>query len=554
MDQLRKLLKSLSLRQRFTLAVAALAVIAGLVTFVHWNNERGFKPLYSSLSAEDAGAIVAKLKESGVDYRLHDSDSTILVPTSKVAELRLQMATAGIPKSGRIGYELFDKTNLGATDFTEQVNYHRAIEGELERSVMAMSEVTEARVHITFPKESVFTEEQKPAKASVMVKLKTGAKLSEQNASAIAQLVSSAVEGLGPEGISVMDMHGNLLIRPRKPGDGTGPSDEVLQYKHKLENETEAKINAVLDPLLGSEKYRASVDIDCDLTSGEQSEETFDPSHSVLTSSQRSEEGSTARGSTGVPGTQSNLPRPTFRPPTAGANGLARRTESMNYETSRTVRRIRMPQGIVHRMSVSVLVDQNVRWEMVGKGKQAHPQKFIDVPAPERMKTIQAVIAAAVGVNTTRGDQLSVETLPFAATLTAEPPASMVPGSGTTAKPANKFSPVMLGSIGGGALLVLVLGFFFLKSRKKKKAQLELQKQLAAAQAAKAIASQSHDGSKEHSDSAPTLDDLAEALKLPAGGNTKTEILTRQVNEQAHKDPAALAHIVRTWLNEPAEG
>lgn len=554
MDQLRKLLKSLSLRQRFMLAGVAIAAIVGILSFVHWNKERDFKPLYSSLSPEDAGAVVAKLKEGGEDYRLQDGDSTILVRSSKVPELRLQMATAGIPKSGRIGYELFDKTNLGATDFTEQVNYHRAIEGELERSVMAMSEVAEARVHITFPKESVFTEEQKPAKASVMVKLKPGAKFSEANAGAIAQLVSSAVEGLGPESVSVMDMRGNLLIRPKKPGDGSGPSDEVLQYKRKLENETEAKITAVLDPLLGPEKYRASVDIDCDLTSGEQSEETFDPSHSVLTSSQRSEEGSTARETTaGVPGTQSNLPRPTFRPPTAGTNGLARRSESMAYETSRTVRRIRLPQGIVHRMSVSVLVDQNVRWEMVGKGKQAHPQKFIDAPSAERIKTIQAVIAAAVGVNTNRGDQLTVETLPFAATLAAEPPPSLNGGNSPHPAPGSKFSPVVLGGIGGGVLLAAVFAFLFLKSRKKKKAELEMQAQLAAAQAAQAALPEPSEA-KEIASVAPTLEDLAEALKLPAAGNTKTEILTRQVNEQAHKDPAALAQIVRTWLNEPVEG
>ncbi|MBV9083523.1 MAG: flagellar M-ring protein FliF, partial [Acidobacteriaceae bacterium] len=327
MDQLKKFFASLSLRQRLTLGAVAALVIASIGLFIHWNKERGFKPLYSELSPEDAGAVVAKLREAGVDYRLRESDTTVLVPSEKVPELRLEMATAGIPKSGRIGYELFDRTNLGTTDFTEQVNYHRAVEGELERSVMAMSEVDQARVHITFPKDSVFTDDRQPAKASVMVKLKTGAKLSEQNAAAMAQLVSSAVEGLAPEAVSVLDMHGNLLIRPKKPNDGSAASDEVLQYKDKLERETLAKINSVLDPLLGSEKYRAAVDVDCDLTSGEESEETFDPTHSVITSSQRTEEGSLARDTTsGVPGTQTNLPRPPVRPPTQPGAGVARRT------------------------------------------------------------------------------------------------------------------------------------------------------------------------------------------------------------------------------------
>jgi len=551
MDQIRKLLKSWNMRQRITLALVAAAVIAGIVSFTHWNKERNFKPLYSELSAEDAGAVVAKLRESGVEYRLNNGDSTIMVPAEKVAELRLQMATAGIPKSGRIGYELFDKTNLGATDFTEQVNYHRAVEGELERSVMAMSEVSEARVHIAFSKESVFTEDQKPAKASVMVKLKPGAKFSEANASAIAQLVSSAVEGLSPDAVSVMDMRGNLLIRSKRPGDAMGMSDEVLQYKQKLEGETLAKINAVLDPLVGSDKYRSSVDIDCDLTSGDQSEETFDPTKSVLTSSQRSEEGSTAQQDTaGVPGTQSNLPRPTFHPPSRGANGLARRTESMNYETSRVVRRTHLPQGIVHRMSVSVVVDQNLHWQNVGKGKQAHLEKVIDPPSADRMKAIQSIVAAAIGINTARGDQLTVETLPFEATLSAEPPGTV---HDAPAKPATKFTPVVIGSIAGGALLLIVVGFFFLRRRKKSNhnSQIEeLKKQLAAARATP-VAPALNSG-EDKASVAAQLESLGEAFKLPEGGTTKTEILTRQVNDQAHKDPAALAQIVRTWLNEPA--
>src|SRR6202451_1057564 len=206
MDQLRKFVSSLSVRQRLTIIASAILVVIALSGFMHWSRERDFKPLYSNLSSEDAGAVLAKLRESGVEYRVRDADSTILVPSERIAELRLQMATAGIPKNGRIGYELFDKTNLGITDFTEQVNYHRAIEGELERSVMAIAGVEQARVHVTFPKDSAFTEDRQPAKASVMVKIKPGFKLSQQNAVAITQLVSSAVEGLTPESVSVMDM------------------------------------------------------------------------------------------------------------------------------------------------------------------------------------------------------------------------------------------------------------------------------------------------------------------------------------------------------------
>lgn len=544
------------------LGAVSLLVLGGLSMFVKWNKDRDFKPLYSELSAEDAGAIVAKLREGGIEYRLGESDSTILVPSKSVAELRLQMATAGIPKSGRIGYELFDRTNLGTTDFTEQVNYHRAVEGELERSVMALSEVEQARVHITFPKESVFADERQPAKASVMVKLKPGAKLSDQSATAVTQLVSSAVEGLSPDAVSVMDMRGDLLIRPKKPGDGSEPSDAILDYKAKIERETLAKINSVLDPLLGSAKYRAAVDIDCDLTSGEQSEEAFDPSHSVITSSQRSEEGTVGHDTGGgVPGTQSNLPRPSVRPPTQAGHGVARRSENLAYETSRTVRRMRLPQGIIRRMSVSVLVDQDLHWQMAGKGTGAHPQRIIDPPAPDRLKSIQAVVAAAAGLNTARGDQLTVETQPFEATLTSEPPASMVvpkpaPGAGKS----QKLSPLVIGSVAIGVLLLGGVGFMLFRNHKATKARMiAMQAQLAsAADSQKALAQTSNSGGEPKSvDEAASqqhaLGSTDQVFKLSPIEVSKTELLTKQVHDQVEKDPASLARIVRTWLNESSD-
>ncbi|HTU45174.1 MAG TPA: flagellar basal-body MS-ring/collar protein FliF [Bryobacteraceae bacterium] len=548
MDQLRKFVASLTIRQRLTIIASAILIIIALSGFLHWNRERDFKPLYSNLSAEDSGAVLAKLRESGVEYRVRDADSTILVPSDRLAELRLQMATAGIPKSGRIGYELFDRTNLGITDFTEQINYHRAVEGELERSVMAISGVEQARVHVTFPKDSAFTDDRQPAKASVMVKLKPGFKLSQPNAVAITQLVSSAVEGLAPEAVSVMDMHANLLLRPKKPGDGSEPSEDLLQYKTSLEHETLAKISSVLDPLLGSEKYRASVDMDCDLTSGEQSEELFDPTHSVITTSQRSEEGSLTGNSAGIPGTQSNLPRPAPRP--AGqSGGVARRSENMAYETSRTVRRLKLPQGILRRMSISVLVDQNVRWQMTGKGAAAHAQRIIEAPSPERMKAIQSVVAAATGFNSARGDQLTVETLPFEATLTAEPPASMLPPVQNHPSPTQKLSPLVLAGAGGAVLLLAAIGFMLYRNRRKRKVQSPaMASQIAAGASGRHPLSEA-----ERNISSDVSLPGAEVFKLAPIMTTKSQILTKQVGEEAQKDPAALARVLRSWLNDTAK-
>ncbi len=228
-----------------SLVLAAAAVIGGLTVFSRWNRERDFRPLYSSLAPEDAAAVLAKVRESGSEFRLSDNGSIVLVPSARVAELRLQMAAAGLPKSGRIGFELFDKTTFGMSDFTEQVNYHRALEGELERSVMSLAEVEQARVHITFPKDSLFLDSRQPAKASVLVKLRPGAQLSPQNVAAICQLAASAVDGLLPEAVSVVDTRGNLLNRARKAAspDDPQPSEEALEYRQKLEHDLLAKIN-----------------------------------------------------------------------------------------------------------------------------------------------------------------------------------------------------------------------------------------------------------------------------------------------------------------------
>src|SRR5579884_788634 len=343
MDQLKQLLANLTVKQKITIAIVVIAVIAGLSSLSHWNHERDFKPLFSNLAQEDAAAVVAKVRESGTEYRLEDGGSTVLVPSTKVAEMRLQLASAGVPRSGRIGFELFDKTNFGASDFAEQINYHRALEGELERSVMSISEVEQARVHITFPKDSIFLESRQPAKASVLVKLRPGSKLSPQNVAAICQLTASAVEGLQPDSVSVVDMRGNLLSRPHRPlsPDDPDPSDAVLEYRQKIERDLLAKINTTLEPLLGADKFRAGVSVDCDFTSGEQSEETFDPTKSVMVTSQRTEDIAGTNQASGVPGTPSTLPRPTSRPGSA-SGGVTRRTENVAYQSSRTVRHIKI--------------------------------------------------------------------------------------------------------------------------------------------------------------------------------------------------------------------
>ncbi|MGA2324807.1 MAG: flagellar basal-body MS-ring/collar protein FliF [Bryobacteraceae bacterium] len=563
MAQIKNLIASLSVRQRIYIIAAVVLVIGSLYAFTSWKREQDFRPLYSGLAPEDGNAVVQKLRETGAEYRLNDTGTAVLVPSARVAELRLQMAGAGLPKSGRVGFELFDKSNFGVTDFTERINYRRAIEGELERSVMALAEVEQARVHVTFPKDSVFLDARQPAKASVLVKLRPAARLSPANVLAVCHLVASAVEGLAPEAVSVLDMNGNLLSRPRRSStlDGEEPSEASLDYRRQIEKDLVAKVTATLDPLLGPEKFRAGASVECDFTGGEQSEETYDPTRSVMASAQKTEDISGANLASGVPGTASSLPRPTSRPGSSGT-GMTRRTENIAYQSSRLVRRTRLPQGTVKRMSLAVLLDQNARWE--GAGLQA--KRIIEPPAPETMKVIRDLVAAATGLNTGRGDQLIVESLPFEATLSAEQP-GMPSGPAAPAPAApqtwleqlmHQKNPILLGAVGGIVLLLLaLLAFLFFALRRKRRAiglatavgagrgipaleagataeqvEQQLESRLAEQQVLK------------HQMDAQTL----ESIKLPAVSSKKSEVLAKHLVETTKKDPTAAAQILRTWL------
>src|SRR5215468_859050 len=385
---MQRLLARLSMRQRITIVSVAVLVGAALYSVVQWKKEADFKPLFTGLAGEDAAGIVQKLKESGAEYRLGEGGASVLVSSSRLNELRLTMAAAGLPKSGRIGFELFDKVNLGATEFTEHINYRRALEGEFERTVMTLAEVDQARVHLTFPKDSVFLESQQPAKASVLVRLKPGRRLAPQNVVAIDHLVASAVEGLSPDSVSVLDMNGNLLGKPKPSGglDGAEPSAAALDYRHQIEADLIAKIGATLGPLLGPEKFRAGVSVECDFNGGEQSEEIFDPGRSVIVSSQRTEDGASAASASGMPGTASALPRPAARPG-GGSNQVTRTTENITYQSTRTVKKTRMPAGTVRKISVAVLLDQDVSWEKEAAGFRRvllppHTGEAQDYPRP----------------------------------------------------------------------------------------------------------------------------------------------------------------------------
>ena len=573
MKGLRQLFASLTNSQRLSILLVVMGLACAFWYATEWNRDRNLRPLYTGLAADDAGAVLDRLRTSNISFKVTESEhgATILVDSARVAELRLELAGAGLPRTGRIGLELFDKANFGMSDFAEQVNLRRAIEGELERSVVGLSEVERARVHLTFGKDSVFLESRRPAKASVMVRLRPHRQLSAQNVLAIKHLTSSAVDGLSPEAVSVLDMDGNLLGRGRTTveGDESGSASAAFDFRQNLEKDLRSKIMATLDPVLGSEKYRAGVSVECDFTSAEQAEETYDPNRSVMSSSAKTEDVSGGGVSGGIPGAASNLPRPPARVDAAGKN-VARRTENIQFQTSRSYRKVKIPQGQIKRVSVAILIDQNVRWEGTG----AKSKKILEAPAPERLKVIKDLVVGVAGIQADRGDQVLVETLPFESTLQAGPPEPAAPpalapppGAGLPSWLAglvNKFGfPAVIGASLAVALFVIVVPLGLLLRRNAGKGR-ELEagpgpEALPAAPRAPALAEgevqqpfekramaqlAQNEADKQFRDQ-----ELLASLKLPAG-TKKGEVLKKHIAEEARKDPAAIAQLLRAWLNE----
>jgi len=536
MDQIKNLIGGLSLKQRIQVIMVAALVVAAVVAFVHYRHEADFRPLYTGMAPEDAAGVVQKLRETGVEYRLDENGGAVTVPSQKLAESRLALAAAGLPKSGRIGFELFDKSNFGATEFVEHINYKRALEGELERSVMSLAEVEQARVHLSLPKDSVFLDQQQPAKASVVVKLRPGAELSSQNVLAVTNLVASAVEGLSPDAVSLVDMDGALLSRPKRAS--TDPdsvtTSESLELRQEIERNLVAKIDETLQPLLGANAFRAGASVDYDLTSGEQQEETLDPTHSVMSSSQKTEDVTERASISGVPGTAANLPQ---QPPSSakGATGVSRRTENVTYQTSRVIRHTRIPQGVVRRMSLAVLVDQSVRWEGQGSAKQ----RVLVPPSAETLKTIRDLVAGVTGFNAERGDQLIVETLPFESSLKAAPPQPVNSPKPVKNPPwlefVNKYrdlwAPVGLGL---AVLLVVVRTVFALSRRRGFPPEPELAAELEAPAA--------------HAELRQAAVAIAKAQA--AAARPEPNEMGDRIRPLVKRDPAITANVLRLWLQE----
>ena len=537
MAQIIRIWNSLSLAQRVSLVIAPLLVAAIAAGVIRWRHDAAFRTLYSSLAPEDAAAVTQKIREAGIEYRLDDTGSAVSVPEDRLAEARLALAGAGMPRSGRIGFELFDRTNPAASDFTEQVNYQRALEGELERTVATLDEVAQARIHITAGKDSVFLDSREPGKATVVLRLKQPMRIRPSSVTAIANLVASAVEGLAPDAVSIIDDSGRLLNRPR-----TGDGEVNLDYRQQLESEMQGKLSAALEPLLGPGKFRTGVNIDCDFTSVDQSDEIYDSSQAATTSTQTTEESNNAALAGGTPGTASNLPGP---PPkaTGGTSGTVRRTENVSYQPSRTVRHTVSPKGTIRKISTVVLVDHTSHWE--GAGTKA--RRVVTPPSAEVLKAVREVVAGVVAYNEQRGDQITVESLPFETPVDIGPPPAAAPGTQQTKPGLNRQQTVVFG-IAGVVVLLAIVGALFLMRKKAPAVETPVAADAAGElPAADVPALKALD--EANLDPAQLEAEVLNRLKIPAPSRA-TEVLIRHVREQSGKDPVIAANVLKGWIAE----
>ncbi len=387
-------------RQRIW-AITTGALLAAAIGGLGWYATRpDWRTLYAGLDPEDSRQMAQVLTQAQITFDLEGNGTAIRVPAGQLDKARLATAAKGGPHSGRMGFELFDKPNWVGSEFDEQVNYQRALEGELEHTVATLADVQSARVHLVMPHESLFREQERPAKASVVLTLRHRG-LADGEDEAIRNLVASAVDGLAPAQVSLVDASGHMPLGPK--------SGEALRLS--TEQALEAKLIETLEPVTGVGNVRASVTVDYDPTATDTTEETFDPDQVVTLSMQRTEQATSAQPvPAGVPGTATNAPNAQALPvyPQQSTPPQSAKTESGTYGASRKVRHTTEAPGHIRRLTAAIIV--NDRMAAAGqKGKQATWQPR----SAEELRTLTALAQAAVGFDGTRGDLVTVEDLSF---------------------------------------------------------------------------------------------------------------------------------------------
>ncbi len=397
-------------------AVVAIGVLTVLVLL--WAQKPIYKGLYNNLEMRDAGEIVQAIEQLNIPYKLDEKNGTIMVPASKVHEVRLQLAAQGLPRSGGVeGFELLDKQQgFGVSRFMESARYQRAIEGELARSIATMENVRSARIHLAIPKQSVFIRDREKPTASVVVNVYRGQPPTERQVQAIVHLVASSVPGLAADRVTVVDQTGQLLTNKDKTTD-LDLSNQQFAYTRRIEQSYISRIEAILAPILGNKGVKAQVSAELDFTRMERTQESYNPDATVIRSEQRSDEQVFDGAETGIPGALANEPpgaglAPELVNPADGQPGgtplRSKRNSTINYEVDKTISHIRNPVGVVRRLSVAVVVDDRLSTNEDGE--------LVRTPrSQEELARLTALVKEAVGFNAQRDDSVNVINAAFVA-------------------------------------------------------------------------------------------------------------------------------------------
>jgi flagellar M-ring protein FliF len=539
LHRLGEFFKGLSFAQQAMMAGGALLVGATLWVFVALLGQPKYVTLYSGLRPEEAQALGGKLAAKNIAHQISPDGGSLLVPDDKLDAARLETAAAGLPRSARMGFELFDTPNWAGSDFTEKVNYQRALEGELERTLATLSEVEAVRVHLVLPQESLFTEQEHAAKAAVILKTRSG-RLSEQAQLAIPQLVASAVDRLRPENVTVVDADSNMpLVHGRSGAGGAAfaPDEELAKT-----------LVHTLEPVVGADHVRASVHVEYDIGTSEDTQEIYDPKTPTALTQEHSEESSVGEAPAGVPGTASNVPAPTAPVPgattapagtaaaaAASAEHSSSKSDSTTYAISKSLHRSVEPAGRVRRIAAAVLVDDAVEvTEQAGKRVSTRRKRTAD-----EMKEIEQLARAAIGVDAQRGDVLAVENLSF-----QELPLE-VPAPPTKSEHWRKLIEPWLWILRYVALAALFAVVYWLILRPVKKQALAAFRELPAKAAQQSLAP-----------GGAVINGSGAVGAESAAGTTdsqRTAQLKKMLTEKVKAEPAAASRLVESWVREGKE-
>lgn len=387
-------------------------IISSLIGLMVWSSRPDYQVLYSGLAQDDAGTVLTRLRERRIPYILDGNGTVIKVPSSVLHEMRLALAEENLPSGGGVGFEIFDRSSLGVTDFVQKVNFLRALQGELAKTITHIRSIKSARVHIVMPDRSLFSEEKRVPTASVVVGLSGAARLSKRHVNSIVQLVAGAVEGLESKNVTLVDNRGNILAGGKGDDDADLLSATQQEFEANLEGRMERHIESMLAKVVGVGKVVARVDLDLNMKRVERTREIFDPEKQIERSIRRIKESnqSGAAGTGGVPGVQANVPESERNKNVAAAAGgteqkSSRTSETINYEIDKTIERTVEPVGEIRKISVAVMVN--------GVAGTA-PGQFQPRPKAEIDKFKQ-LVRAAIGANTQRGDLVEIQSVPFVA-------------------------------------------------------------------------------------------------------------------------------------------